>query len=65
MQHVWGPPLSRHAAGAKHLLKNKWNKWNNHFFKMKGDVARDGLNHEKGHQQWGCRLIHHHTSIPT
>ena len=31
--------LQREKGGAEHALKNEWNKWKNHFFKMKGDVG--------------------------
>ena len=31
--------LQREKGGAEHAQKNKWNKWKNHFFKMKGDVG--------------------------
>ena len=30
-------------------MKNEWNKWNNHFFEMKGDVGMSG--HEKEREQ--------------
>ena len=35
------PPLAlqHEKGGAEHALKYKWNKWKNHFFKMKGDVG--------------------------
>ena len=31
--------LQPEKGGAEYAQKNKWNKWKNHFFKMKGDVG--------------------------
>ena len=44
----WIPRVqTSHFYGAlPQNIKNEWNKWKNHFFKMKGDVS-----HDKGREQ--------------